>query len=358
MTSAWGVVHKGPMINTLKATQKARRGRLVLMGESAGRVNREAVDRLGARYTPEKYARPVLPGKSRRAYDKGFSTTFNKSYVPGSGYKPAKVLDHIERHIVRNKAAGNLAHNRKNGGIIPRAEMREPSRTKMYPDRGDIPKGKLKQVFPQFTRAETGAPPGTEGFSRPNGRGGGEVFVHRDAQNAKATYRHEMAHIKPKRNIVRFQQRMKDDFKRGREEGRADYIGHGKKTKGSYPGNDQFQRGYNDVQNRMLRAKRQKEGKRPFYNPFTGKVEKSLGVPGQGQMRAIHMNPHQRYAMKRMLTQKKNNRAGTIPGLGKLDGLGGKKQSIAPFVVRQSKKELRRGQRELAGQPYSPVKSR
>jgi len=178
-----------------------------------------------------------------------------KSYVPGVGYKAAAKLDHVERHIVRNATLGNAAA-RKKGIVRPQS-----GRTEINPGI-KTPRGKLKQVFPQYSKAETGSPNNMEGFSLINGRGGGMAFVHRDAHDPAATYRHEMAHIGPRRNPVHFQERVKDETRKGREEGRADFIAHGKPTTGQYPGGEQFQRGYNEVQGKMAAAKWRKQNRK------------------------------------------------------------------------------------------------
>lgn len=177
----------------------------------------------------------------------GVTHSISKSFVPGVGYKAAKTLDTTERHIVRNATLGAKAA-RKAGIKRPQS-----GRTQINPGT-ETPRGKLKQVWPQYSRHDTGMPH-AEGFSLINGRGGGTVVVHRDAVNPKATYRHEMAHIAPRRNPVHFQDRVKNETRKGREEGRADFIAHGKTTTGQYPGGEEFQRGYNEVQGKMAAAK-------------------------------------------------------------------------------------------------------
>lgn len=91
------------------------------------------------------------------------------------------------------------------------------------------------------------------GMSRPNGKGGGILRMNLKAPNQDVTYAHEMAHLKPKRNPARFFERIGEDQRKlGREEGRADFIGNkNKKTPGNYPGSEEFQRGYNEVQHKM-----------------------------------------------------------------------------------------------------------
>lgn len=188
-----------------------------------------------------------------------------KSFVPGKGYTAATKLSDVERHIVRNKALGNSAMYRAKGGRMKQAEKAQPhlktDRTQIYPEHKTT-KGKIVRIGPpQLTNKDLGLPDTHQGFSKPNGRGGGDVFVLNNAADRHATYRHEMAHIKPKRNIVNFQSRRQDPVRSGREEGRADFTAHGKPTTGQYPGGDDFQRGYNEVQGKMAAAKWRKDNR-------------------------------------------------------------------------------------------------
>lgn len=186
-----------------------------------------------------------------------------KSYVPGVGYKPAKALDYAERHILHNATMGAKTQ-RKTGKGTPEqvARLRHKfgmNRKEIWPGT-KTKRGKLTRVV--TSRNDTG---GVEGYSQPDGRGGGKVAIAVDA-NFKTTSRHEMAHIKPKRNPVRMQERFSEGKRvslggtrtLGREEGRADYIAHGKPTPGQYPGSSDFKSGYNEVQNKMASAKRRK----------------------------------------------------------------------------------------------------
>lgn len=184
----------------------------------------------------------------------------SKSFVPGQGFKAANKLDDVERHIVRNATLGGKAARTKTGSSEKKAVRRQgegKNRTKIYEGvRTD--RGKLTKVV--ANRRQTGAGPQVQGFSQPDGRGGGRVVIHDDA-DFKTTARHEMAHITPKRNPVRFFERTKDSNRLGREEGRADFVASGKQTAGQYPGNDQFKRGYNEVQGRMAAAKWRKDNR-------------------------------------------------------------------------------------------------
>ena len=181
-----------------------------------------------------------------------------KSYVPGVGWKAAKGLSDTERHIVRNATLGEKAVRRAQGTKMQRAAARRKSnRKEIYPGQ-KTERGKLTRVM--ASRHQTGLHnPQLQGFSQPDGKGGGRVIIHNDAHDFVATARHELAHIKPRRNPVRFYERSQDPVRLGREEGRADFIGHQKTTPGSYPGNADFQRGYNEVQNKMAYARRNKK---------------------------------------------------------------------------------------------------
>ena len=102
--------------------------------------------------------------------------------------------------------------------------------------------------------------PDLAGYARANGRGGGTIKVNpaHSPEERALTVKHEMAHITPKRNIHTLHARTVDPVRAGGEEGRADFLAHGGKSKGAYPGGPQFQRGYNRVQNKMHRARQQK----------------------------------------------------------------------------------------------------
>lgn len=180
-----------------------------------------------------------------------------KSYVPGSGYKSAKALSDVERHIVRNKALGNSAAFKAKGSPAKNAPS---SKGRRIYEGQETQRGKLTRVV--ASRSQTGKPQ-VEGFSQPDGRGGGRVVIHDDA-DFKTTAKHEMAHITPKRNPVRFYERVKDETRLGREEGRADYIAHGKQSTGSYPGSSQFKRGYDEVQGKMAQSAFLKEKRKQW----------------------------------------------------------------------------------------------
>ncbi len=180
-----------------------------------------------------------------------------KSFVPGQGYKSAKKLTDIERHIVRNKSLGNRAAFKTKG--VPFKNAPASSGNKLYPKLNSSKRGALTRVVAH--RKETGAPHGVQGFSQPDGRGGGRLVIHSDVKGKEfqETARHEMAHIAPKRNPHRFFQRVNSDPKRlGRDEGRADFVASGKQTTGQYPGDRAFKEGYNEVQGKMAAAQYRK----------------------------------------------------------------------------------------------------
>lgn len=185
----------------------------------------------------------------------GVDHGISKSFVPGKGFKAASKLDSTERHIVRNKAQGNRAVMRQVGGRLKNSPSARGQ--KIYPGI-ETKKGVLKQVVAHRTKMPQGAP-GTkiEGYSQPDGRGGGRITVAQDA-DFTMTHRHEMAHITPKRNPHRFFERTADPKRLGKEEGRADFTAYRGKTPGNYPGNKDFQSGYNEVQGKMAGAKKKK----------------------------------------------------------------------------------------------------
>jgi hypothetical protein len=216
--------------------------------------------------------KPGFPVNVKNPNDKLKVQTYSKSFVPGRGYKAAKDLSAMERKIVGAKAQGKTIRLKtKSGGeklvrATPNRAQNAPSAKGRKIWEGiSTPRGKLTKVVQ--SREQTGAggtnKAGIQGFSNPDGRGGGRVVIHSDADFA-TTARHEMAHIKPRRNPVNFQRRvMKNPQKLGKEEGRADFIGNkGRVTPGSYPGNAEFQRGYNEVQGKMSVAQRQKAAKK------------------------------------------------------------------------------------------------
>jgi hypothetical protein len=176
-----------------------------------------------------------------------------KSYVSGKGWVKATDLTPGMKNLIRTRArnkgrgaGGSATPGRKvegqsaKGRTVYDRETRSMQR-RISTDVLDSGDSRLKSLGYQVL-----------GHSQPNGRGGGILRMNPRGANQEATYRHELAHLKPKRNPVRLSERTADSRRLGREEGRADFIGNrGKRTPGSYPGNKQFQRGYNEVQNRM-----------------------------------------------------------------------------------------------------------
>ena len=196
-----------------------------------------------------------------------------KSYIPTKGYKPANQLSAMERKIVGAKASGKTVRLRRSDGSTTDVK-RTPNRMKNAPSaKGkkiyegfETPRGKLTKVV--ASRHQTGMHQGAltqvEGFSQPDGRGGGRIVIHDDA-DFKKTAAHELQHILPRRNPHRFFERAKDPVRLGREEGRADFMANGKPTPGQYPGSAQFKSGYNEVQNKMASAKGTQPKKRGLF---------------------------------------------------------------------------------------------
>lgn len=156
----------------------------------------------------------------------------HKSYIPGRGYKAASKLTPYERNKVR-------------AGSPPRKK-------------GDAKDNKLWGTKPpkgiEIQRASFPGPRGNQGQSRFDGRGNGKIQLFQGGNN-ETTLKHEMAHVTPRRNPVHLLERTKNPVRNGREEGRADFLAHGGATPGRYRGKNEFQRGYNQVQQKMANAK-------------------------------------------------------------------------------------------------------
>ena len=103
--------------------------------------------------------------------------------------------------------------------------------------------------------------PDKEAYAHPNNQGGGVMYLSNQAKrNQPDTVRHEMAHLSPKRNPHRFSERYGKPLSAGREEGRADFIARG----GPGPHltrsvNDDFKRGYHEVQGKMAAAQKRRK---------------------------------------------------------------------------------------------------
>lgn len=97
------------------------------------------------------------------------------------------------------------------------------------------------------------------------GRGQGELTmnIYRSINKTpvKQVLTHERAHLAPKRNTQRLSERIQNPERRGREEGRADYLS-GRSNYGGKPPRthkeradaEAFSRGYAQVQRKMTRA--------------------------------------------------------------------------------------------------------
>lgn len=200
----------------------------------------------------------------------GVEHTVAKSYVPGQGYKAAKDLGHFDKLKIRNNRKPLKQNNSAKGREV-HPGMNQALGTDMLAGRVKqlqfSTSGKTNQMarkrgigVSRYTQKDDfGGNSGgqVKGFALPNNRGGGRLVLARDAD--KHILRHELQHLKPKRNPHTLNVRGEDPIRRGREEGRADYLAHGKATPGSYPGDDQFKQGYNEVQYKMARAKREKK---------------------------------------------------------------------------------------------------
>ena len=182
-----------------------------------------------------------------------------KSYVPGVGYGAASELSRSGRAAVKAGVATARSSRKTMGTNEQYARKNTPKKRKIFPGEKTPLKSLVAKPNARLDR-KAKANPNLMGESRPNGRGGGYVKVYRDAEDPEATFRHEMAHITPRRNPHTQQVRTKDPQRLGREEGRADYIAHGKKTPGHYADQTgegrKFSRGYNEVQRKMHNARR------------------------------------------------------------------------------------------------------
>ncbi len=187
----------------------------------------------------------------------------SKSYVPGKGYRAAKNLLPKDRALVRAKAQGKTIRLKTASGATKDIKaqpnrMKNARRAKGRQIHQGIKteRGKLTKLM--MSRTQSGPLGHAEGYSLPDGRGGGHVVVH-DGADFKTTAAHEMAHIKPRRNPVHMANRLKNQNKLGKEEGRADFSAHGRQTTGQYPGSQMFQGGYNEVQGKMAAAQYRKK---------------------------------------------------------------------------------------------------
>jgi len=190
-----------------------------------------------------------------------------KSFIPGKGWVKAAELTKPGKRALSEHVAytGRVRGNR---GMHPEAyaaKYRQAKGRKIHP--GFKTTMNRKVTVNRKPTMESLEEPGLAGYARPNGRGGGtvKVFPHNmDPEQTAITIKHETAHITPKRNIHTFHRRINSSTRiQGREEGRADYIAHGGKSKGAYAEDDPgFNRGYNEVQ-RKMHAAAQRKAKMP-----------------------------------------------------------------------------------------------
>lgn len=186
----------------------------------------------------------------------------SKSFVPGKGYvSAAKLTPGQRRDVGFNLHLKNK--NRKAGVTQP---VKSAAGRRIWGQgRAPTPQGKTPRVINVKNKSikldSAGVPREQGGYAQPNGRGGGRLVLYNSSANkefgAGAVQRHEMAHITPRRNPHRFGQRIKEPFRAGREEARADFTALGRGR--DYPGNDEFKRGYDDVIGRMSAAKKRRQ---------------------------------------------------------------------------------------------------
>jgi hypothetical protein len=197
--------------------------------------------------------------KSAFGIDHGIS----KSYLPGKGYVAANTLGRAGKKALGEHVAYSRVWRGNSGGskFAEAAKYRKAKGRKLW-EGFKTPMNRKVSVNtkPNLTSEDN---PGLAGYARANGRGGGMVKVfphaHASPEDVATTVRHETAHITPKRNIVRLHERTNEPIRSGREEGRADFIAHGRKSPGAYADDDpEFNRGYNQVQRKMHAAQQRK----------------------------------------------------------------------------------------------------
>lgn len=195
----------------------------------------------------------------------------HKSMVSPGVFKPAKLLGSGERQAIKS----NVLHARSDrdmwGPKLPIPQRGAKGNRTLSAKLGYGNKGpKWGQNGTKWMAADhpAAANKTTDGSMHTAGgkatitsnKGTGVVHMFGDKGGtikgtpASSVLEHEQRHIAPKRNPIRWQERKQDPFRRGREEGRADF---GIPRDHPYPGNPEFRRGYEDVQARMTRAKRQ-----------------------------------------------------------------------------------------------------
>ena len=190
----------------------------------------------------------------------GVDHGISKSMISPGVFKPAKLLSGAERVATRQRSVERTGQF-KSWGKPPEMAQRGLSSAKGRKVPGGVGTSSKINVVHSDKVIEHPTVKGKfkGGSAVINGRGGGTITMHPHphADPAKLL-NHELAHVAPKRNPVRWQQRKADPTRLGREEGRADYVAHGKPTPGAYPGPEGFQSGYNEVQGKMHAARQRR----------------------------------------------------------------------------------------------------
>lgn len=225
------------------------------------------------RQTPDRYPgtpafksgyNEVQAKMMRAKYRKLDRKPFGKSYVPKVGYKPALELLDSERAMIGRRVSRptkSKFEHPPNKGLS--RKLSSKWRKGGFPALDGSKEITVENKIPRRSRL-FGAVSGKklEGQAFLNGRGGGHIIVdgRMKGRQYREALKHEEAHLKPRRNPVNAQFRMRSSSRRlGREEGRADFIASGKPTQGQYPGDQDFQMGYFEVQSKMNRAKHHKK---------------------------------------------------------------------------------------------------
>lgn len=189
----------------------------------------------------------------------GIEHTISKSQISPGVFKPITAASKLERA----KVGRRLAEGYKEGYGFAQRPGTSAGR-KIWATQNTGMASKTKIVDSPEVHSKTlrdGKIVSLKGRSQFNGRGGGTITLYPGTHkfNRTQTLTHEMAHVAPRRNPWTAQQRMKDPYRLGREEGRADFTAHGVATPGGYGNrNPEFTRGYDEVQGRMGVARNRK----------------------------------------------------------------------------------------------------
>lgn len=277
--AGWGSYDSSEVTRILGERNKMRQGNPPLKGRwSIGRAPTRQINRylaqepkqeLRSSYAPSRAGSPgdwlYTQGVGRKTVNTYRTGTrwapgqVRKSMVAPGVYRPASMLDRVDRSVLRSNIG---APGRRLKPLNPNNNF-SLAISRAWRESG-IPSTTLGRKINFEHRNESvplkSAPHEEASASAaPNGRGGGRIRFFHGSDAQPHVVAHEMAHLAPKRNAFRYAERINDPFRRGREEGRADFTAFGRRTPGRYPGNKAFQAGYEDVQSRMAYARGNKQ---------------------------------------------------------------------------------------------------